>query len=160
MDEVVVSSKSCHDCASQMPETAAFCPGCGSSMSTPDRAESKVGIFSENIAGALAYFSFIPAAIFLFFNPYRSNQFVRFHSLQCLFCWLVGVLLAATLRLLALAFFWVPTVGPLLLVLIGGVLALAAFLLWIVLIVKALQGEILQLPWIGDWAEQRADINH
>jgi len=90
MDQVVISSKSCPDCSSQMPETAAFCPGCGRSMIAPERAVGRVGVFPEGIAGALAYFSFIPALIYLFREPYRSNYFVRFHSVQCLLCWLIA----------------------------------------------------------------------
>jgi uncharacterized membrane protein len=156
MDQAVVSSKSCPDCSSQMPDDAAFCPRCGRSMNAPERAEGRVGVFSESIAGALAYLSFIPALTFLFLEPYRSNRFVRFHSLQCLLCWLVAIVIATLLRLFSLVIFWIPRIGPLFLVLIATVSALAAFLLWIVLIVKAAQGEAFKLPWIGGYAEQHA----
>jgi uncharacterized membrane protein len=153
MDQLVVSSKSCPDCSSQMPEAAAFCPGCGRSMYTPERASGRVGVFSEGIAAALAYLSFIPALIFLFREPYRSNRFVRFHSVQCLLCWLVAIVIASLLRLLSLVIFWIPVAGPLLFVVIAAISALAAFLLWIVLIVKSAQGETFKLPWIGNYAD-------
>ncbi|HTS08902.1 MAG TPA: hypothetical protein VMP68_25250 [Candidatus Eisenbacteria bacterium] len=156
MDQVVVSSKSCPDCSSQMPDTAAFCPGCGRSMIAPERAVGRVGVFSESIAGALAYLSFIPALIFLFREPYRSNYFVRFHSVQCLLCWLIGIVMACMLRLLSVVVFWIPMVGPLLLAVLATVSVLAAFLVWIVLIVKAAQGEMFKLPWVGDYAAQHA----
>ena len=39
----------------------------------------------ENVAGMLAYFTIIPAIIFLLIEPYNRNRFVRFHSFQCLF---------------------------------------------------------------------------
>src|SRR5437899_1404024 len=84
----VEPSKSCPDCARPMPVHAAFCPGCGRSMQSSPRAEGKVGAFRESIAGALAYFSFIPAGVFLCIDPYRTNRFVRFHSVQCLLLWL------------------------------------------------------------------------
>ena len=156
MDQAVVSAKSCPDCSSQMPDAAAFCPRCGRAMNAPERAVGRVGPFSESIAGALAYLSFIPALTFLFLEPYRSNRFIRFHSLQCLLCWLVAIVIATLLRLFSLVIFWIPRIGPLFLVLIATVSALAAFLLWIVLIVKAAQGETFKLPWIGDYAEQHA----
>lgn len=159
MDQAVVSSKSCPDCSGQMPDAAAFCPRCGRSMNAPERAQGRVGVFSESIAGVLAYLSFIPALTFLLLEPYRSNRFVRFHSQQCLFCWLVAIVIATLLRLLSLVIFWIPRIGPLFLVLIATVSALAAFLLWIVLIVKAAQGEAFKLPWIGDYAEQHAPTN-
>lgn len=157
MDQLAVSSKSCPGCASDMPETAAFCPGCGRIMQETPRAHGKVGAFPENIAGALAYFSFIPAVIFLLIQPYRSNHFVRFHSVQSLLFCMATVAFASVLRLLSLVISWIPRVGPLFFVLIATVSGLAAFLVWIVLLVKALQGEMFQLPWIGALAEERAN---
>ncbi len=157
MDQLAVSPKSCPACASEMPETAAFCPGCGRTMQVTSRAQGKVGAFPETIAGALAYFSFIPAIIFLLVEPYRSNHFVRFHSVQSLLFCLASVAIASLLRLLSLVISWIPRVGPLFLVLIATVSGLAAFLVWIVLVVKALQGEMFQLPWIGALAEKRAN---
>ncbi len=157
MDQLAVSPKSCPACASEMPETAAFCPGCGRTMQVTSRAQGKVGAFPETIAGALAYFSFIPAILFLLVEPYRSNHFVRFHSIQSLLFCLASVPIASLLRLLSLVISWIPRVGPLFLVLIATVSGLAAFLVWMVLIVKALQGEMFQLPWVGAIAEKRAN---
>ena len=157
MHQLVVTSKSCPDCASDMPETSAFCPGCGRTMRATLRAHGRVGVFPEGIAGALAYFSFIPAIFFLLIEPYRSNHFVRFHSVQCLLFWVASVAIASGLRLLGLGISWIPRVGPLFLVLIAAVSSLAAFLVWIVLVVKALQGEMFHLPWIGALAEERAN---
>jgi len=37
---------------------------------------------SDNAAGALAYFTFIPAIIFLIVAPFNTNSYVRFHSWQ------------------------------------------------------------------------------
>jgi len=160
MDQLVVTSKSCPDCSNSMPDTAAFCPGCGRSMDAPERLPEKVGFLTENIAGALAYLSFIPAVIFLLVEPYRSHRFVRFHSIQCLLCWLAAILIACVLRLLALVIFWIPLLGPLLLALVATLSALAAFVLWIVLIVKAAQTEMFKLPWIGNYADQHAQTDH
>ena len=156
MDQLAVTSKSCPDCASDMPETAAFCPGCGRIMNVTPRVHGKVGAFRETIAGALAYFTFIPAILFLLVEPYRSNHFVRFHSIQCLLLWLASLAIASVLRLLALVVSFIPRMGPLFLMLIATFSALAAFLVWVVLIVKALQGEMFPLPWIGTLAQERA----
>ena len=76
-----VRLRACPDCAAQMPETAAFCPSCGRSVQTEARAQGKVGALSEPIAGGLAYFTFVPAIVFLVVEPYKNNRFVRFHSL-------------------------------------------------------------------------------
>ncbi len=133
MEQTSVQSKSCPYCAAQMPEAAAFCPGCGRSMQPATRAEGKVGILPESIAGGLAYLSFVPAIVFLFVDPYRRNRFVRFHSLQCILFWVAAVLLALLLKLAGMVLFMIPVVGPLLVLLIerrgqpGRFLHLAGF---------------------------------
>jgi uncharacterized membrane protein len=52
---------------------------------------------------------------------------------------------------------FIPLLGPLLVVLISACVGIAAFLLWLVLTVKALQGEMFKLPGLGDIAERNAD---
>lgn len=151
--------KPCSRCAFQMPQTAAFCPGCGERMEPRSLAQGTVGHLRENIAGALAYLTFVPATVFLLRDPYRRNRFVRFHSLQCLVLWLIGIVLALALRLLGMLVFLIPVLGPLLVVIIDVAFILAAILLWFVLIIKALQGETFGLPLVGDVAEQYADIS-
>ncbi len=152
MDEKSVPLTSCPHCAAQMPETAAFCPGCGRSMQT--RASGKVGIFPENIAGALAYLTFIPAIVFLTLDPYKKNRFVRFHSVQCLLLWGAVILLAIALKLASVVLFIIPVLGPLLVLLVSVVVGIAAFVIWLVLVVKAFQGEMFMLPMLGEVAEQ------
>src|SRR5205823_3932820 len=112
----------------------------------------------ESIAGALAYFSFIPAGVFLCIDPYRTNRFVRFHSVQCLLLWLATIVLAAILWLLGLIILRIPEIGPLVAVLAGTVSVLAVFLLRAVLVVKAAQGEMFKLPWIGNIGERRSEF--
>lgn len=147
---------SCPFCAASMPATAAFCPGCGIAMTAPERASGKVGLLGENIAGALAYLTFIPAALFLLLKPYRKNHFVRFHSAQCLFLWVAGLLIAVVLKLAGLALFAIPVAGPLFVVLVYILTTLAVLMIWVVLFVKALQGELFRLPLLGAMAEQYA----
>lgn len=158
-DQFGAGSKFCPDCSSSMPVSASFCPGCGGAMPSSPISDRRVGAFQEGLAGASAYFSFIPALFFLFREPYRSNRFVRFHAVQCLLLWVAGVPLAIIMRLLGLLVLLVPVIGPLLLVVGGTLFVLAAFLLWLVLIVKALQGQIFKLPWIGDFVQQFADLH-
>jgi uncharacterized membrane protein len=95
-----------------------------------------------------------PALVFLFLDPYRKNPFVRFHSIQCVLFWLVSVVLAVVVRVVFLGLLFIPIVGPLLAVLLVVVVALAAVFTWIVLLVKAFQGERFALPLIGNLSEQ------
>jgi uncharacterized membrane protein len=154
MEQIDVGLKSCPVCAAQMPASAAFCPGCGRSMQIEVPAKQKPGSLRENFLGALAYVSFLPALVFLFLDPYRKNPFVRFHSIQCVLFWLVSVVLAVVVRVVFLGLLFIPIVGPLLAVLLVVVVALAAVFTWIVLLVKAFQGERFALPLIGNLSEQ------
>ena len=126
-------------------------------MEAPLRAQGSVGVLPERIAGALAYLTFVPAVIFLLLDPYRKNPFVRFHSFQCIFLSAAVLLAAVLLRLLAVLLFIIPMVGQLLVLLTSVVVGLAAFVIWLVLLVKALQGDAFRLPWIGDLAAQMAE---
>ena len=157
MDELTPLPLACPDCDARMPETAAFCPGCGRPMQTTPRAQDKVGALTENVAGGLAYFTFIPAIVFLRVTPYNTNRFVRFHCFQCLLLWAAAVLIAVILKLGGLALFMVPLVGPPLVVVISVVAAFALLAVWAVLVVKAFQGEMFKFPLIGIFAEHYAD---
>jgi uncharacterized membrane protein len=176
----------CPYCAAQMPGTAGFCPGCGRPMpdrpmpghAAPDqstldqpaldqpipaepmlmeaRAQGRVGALPESIAGALAYLTFVPAVVFLVLEPYNKNRFVRFHSVQSLLLWGASVLFAIALKLASVVLFIIPVLGPLLVWLVSTVVVLAAVVIWVVLVVKALQGEMFKLPLLGDFASQQA----
>jgi uncharacterized membrane protein len=137
-----------------MPDTAAFCPGCGRRMRKPaPRAQERVGMFRENLAGALAYLTFVPAIYFLVVDPYKKS-FVRFHSVQCLLLWGVAIIVVLALWIASPLFFLIPVAGPLLMLLICVISGLAAVLLWLVLVIKALQGEMFKLPWVGRYAAE------
>ncbi len=119
------------------------------------RARGTVGALPETLAGALAYFTVIPAVVFLLIEPYKKNRFVRFHSFQCIGLWLVVVVVGALLRVVGFIVFFIPMFGPLLVWLASGVSILAFLAVWVVLVVKALQGEMFKLPVVGDFAEKQ-----
>jgi uncharacterized membrane protein len=125
-------------------------------MQTEERAQGKVGPLPEPVAGALAYFTLIPAIVFLVVEPYKKNRFVRFHSFQCLLLWGAGILVAIALKLSGLLLFIIPVLGPLLVVLVWTVVGFGAVVIWLVLVVKAFQGLMFRLPLLGDFAAQRA----
>jgi uncharacterized membrane protein len=145
---------SCPDCAAQMPGAAAYCPGCGRAMRPVERAQGVVGGLPETLAGALAYFV-LPAIIFLLVEPYNKNRFVRFHSFQCLGVCLAAVVIGASLRVVGVLLFFIPVLGHLLVFLVSMMIGLAFVVAWIVLVVKALQGEMFKLPLVGEFAERQ-----
>jgi uncharacterized membrane protein len=144
----------CPHCAASMPDSAAFCPGCGRTMRPVARAHGMVGVLPQTLAGALAYFV-LPAIVFLLVEPYSKNRFLRFHSFQCIGVCLAGVVTGAILRIAGVALFFIPVLGHLLVWLVSMVVSLAFFMIWVVLVIKALQGEMFKLPLVGDFAEQK-----
>jgi uncharacterized membrane protein len=119
-------------------------------------AQVKVGVLPENIAGGIAYMTFLPAIALLLRAPYSRNRFVRFHCFQCLWLWAACLLTALALRLIALIVFPIPRLGPYLVLLLTILAGLAAIVIWLVLVVKALQGEMFALPIVGQIADQQA----
>ena len=144
----------CASCGSPIAEAALACPGCGAAVGQAVGGGAAPGTpttgLTENLAGALAYVTFIPAAWFLLIEPFNKNPFVRFHSFQCVFLtgawlvlWFVSALLGSVLGL----------VGMLVLPFVG----LAGIGLWIVLVLRAYLGRMFKLPVIGDLAEKLAN---
>jgi uncharacterized membrane protein len=123
------------------------------------RVHGRVGIFPENIAGAVAYITFAPAVAFLLLNPYNRNRFLRFHSIQCLLLWTSLVLIGIAVKLVGLLLLIIPVLGHLLVVLLWMAVALAAVIVWLVVIVKSLQGEAFKIPLLGEFAEHLASVN-
>lgn len=121
------------------------------SEQTPSAANPS-GI-SENAAGALAYLTVIPAVILLMVEPYSRNSYIRFHAWQCIFmtgAWIaIDILIFVFGRLMPLFFLFQFGLYPL--------VALAMLILWIMVLIKALNGERLKLPLVGHLAEQQAN---
>ena len=148
----------CSACGTQMADNSAFCPKCGKAsgggisavpVSTSPSAASGSLPMAENVAGMLAYFTIIPAVLFLLIEPFNRNRFVRFHSFQCLFTCIALVVLHVVLSVFS-------RVLPFLMFGIWGPLGLAELALWILLVFKAYQHEMFKLPIVGDMAEKQA----
>jgi uncharacterized membrane protein len=133
-------SRKCPHCGTMMPVSAAYCPGCGWSMTPLPPA--------QRAAAAAAYLTLVPAAVLLFLPAFRKNRFVRFHSWQSILLW--GVFFVLTLVALVLS----NVAAAVYFLLFGILAALAMLFLWIVLTAKAWQGERFELPLFGMLAEK------
>ena len=104
----------------------------------------------ENVAGLLCYvLGWISGLIFLLLE--QENKFVRFHAVQSIVTFGGITIISIALSILGI----IPLLGVFFDFanwMIGGL----AFVLWIVLMVKAVQGTKYKLPWAGDFAEKRA----
>jgi len=107
----------------------------------------------------LAYFTIIPAILFLVMEPYNRKSFIRFHSFQCLF--LAGAWIVCWIGLVILSFVFgmvLPIVAHLIGFLLWMVLLLGFGVLWLVLVLKANQGQMFKVPVIGELAAKQAGV--
>ena len=139
----------CPTCGTQIADGAA-CPKCGAAAAGGGGATSGAGL-TDNMAGALAYVTIIPAIVFLVLEPFNRKRFVRFHSFQCIF-----FAIAWTALWIVLGFIGhIPFLGWAT-VLVWPLISLGGFVIWLILVLKAYQGQMFKLPVIGDMAEKQA----
>jgi len=94
------------------------------------------------MAAASYLLGFVTGIVFLLIE--KQSKFVRFNAMQSTI--LFGGIFVANI---ALGF--IPILGWL----VGLLLSLAAFILWIVCMWKAFQGETFKVPFVGDIAERQ-----
>jgi uncharacterized membrane protein len=140
-----------------MPEISAFCPGCGRSVK-PESAEAPViqagvePLSFDAALGAIAYLTLLPAIVLLLIPQTKRKKFLRFHAWQSIAFVIVSAVIGVLARLLFAGFGLFPFGGYLLGWLLAGVVSLALFFTWVLLVLKAALGEEYELPWIGPLA--------
>ena len=103
--------------------------------------KSSTGL-DENVAGLLCYvLGWLTGLVFLLVE--KDSEFVKFHAMQSLV-----VFLGITVLSIALGF--IPYIGWV----ISSIIGLIGLILWIVLVIKAYQGERWKVPVAGDFAEK------
>jgi len=146
----------CTSCGGQVPAGANACPACGSAIPGASAAPAAVPAgaagLTDNVAGALAYVTIIPAIIFLVLEPYNRNRFIRFHSFQSIFAAVAWTCLWVALNIIA----HIPFFGWLT-ILVWPLVSLGGFVVWLIVVLKAYQGQKFKLPVIGDAAEKQAN---
>jgi uncharacterized membrane protein len=142
----------CTVCGAQTPDGSTICPACSRTGAQAARpATAAAGGLTDNVAGMLAYVTVIPAIIFLVIEPYNKSRFIRFHSFQSIFFCVALIALSVALSI----FTFIPFIG-LILIPLHLLIGLGGFALWIILMLKANQGQMFKLPVIGDLAEKQA----
>ena len=133
-----------------MPDVSAFCPVCGRPVSAPGTLVAPGT--RDALLGGLAYVTVVPAILFLAVPPLKSSRFVRFHSWQSLFFAAAVVVAAVLVKVLFAVLSILPMIGFLAAWLSIGVAFIAVAVLWVVLPLKALQGQSYELPVLGSIA--------
>ncbi len=104
-------------------------------------AKTSTGL-EENVAGLLSYvLGWVSGLVFILLE--NENRFVRFHAMQ-------SIVVFGSLGVISIVLGWIPFIG-------WGVAWFAgtlSFVLWIVLMIRAYQGTMFKLPWVGDLAEK------
>ncbi len=116
---------------------------------------------SDNAAGAISYLTFVPAIVFLVMPPYNTNPFVRFHAWQSIF---LNVAAFAIYFALGIVSVFVATMMPFgtyggfgLWYLVVMAVRLTLFIIWLICVLKAVNGGKFKLPIIGAISEQMAN---
>ena len=104
--------------------------------------KSSTGL-NANVAGLLCYLAWwVSGLVFILIE--KDSKFVRFHALQSIYVF-------GTITVASIVLGWIPILGFVLSPLLG----LLGIVLWIVLMIKAYQGEMFKLPWVGDLVEKK-----
>ena len=154
----------CSKCGADVSGVAS-CPQCGTAaegqpagdpseapttpQGTPQAAPAAQSL-PDNVAGALAYVTPIPAIIFLLIDPLKTIRFVRFHSLQSIVFCLTAFAFQFAIMIVSVVLSFVG-VG-FIIGLLSTLISLGIFVLWIILVIKAYQGQEFQLPVISGLA--------
>ncbi len=124
-------------------------------MEPKDLGKTSTGI-AANVAGLLCYvLGWITGLVFFLIE--KENKFVRFHALQSIIVFGGLTVLQVALGIFtgilsAIGLGCFVAIFPI----ITGLIGLLMLILWIVLMVKAYQGELFKLPVAGDIAEKNA----
>lgn len=161
----------CPNCGAQV--NGNFCGNCGATMNAGAQPESgpqyqqqqyqqpqyqqpQAAGMPNNTAAALCYLAgFITGIIFLVIQPYNTDPKIKYHAWQS-----IGFNVAMIVIMVLLSILTALTGGILGLVLapLGLIIWLGAFVLWLILMYKAYQGDGLHLPVIGDFARKQAGM--
>ena len=160
----------CPNCGAQA--TGSFCPNCGTAIGSAGAGSAGASAYSSsppitsasglsnNVAGMLCYFPFfiglICSIVFLVVAPYNQNKTVRFNAFQSLFLHLSLFVFWIVLHLIVASLAFATHGVGFLLIGIYPLLWLCIFVLFLVLMYKAYNNQVLKLPIVGDLAQKQA----
>lgn len=108
-----------------------------------------------HLSGALAYL-LGPITGILFLILDRHHPFVRFHAVQCLVVSVVWFAAGLAIGILGVLIGWIPLLGWLVEVGLAVVVSGVGLVLWVLLMVRAFQGEEWEAPVLGRYARDFA----
>ena len=149
----------CSKCGGEVQTGVAFCPKCGQAQAGGEGAQvsrSAQPALTENVAGLLCYvLGWVTGVIFFLID---KRPYVRFHAAQ-------SIVVFGGLHFLNIVVAMIFGAGFMMMGGFGafglgaalyGLISLVAFVLWILLMVKAYQGEKFKVPVAAGIAESFA----
>ncbi|WP_109486081.1 DUF4870 domain-containing protein [Occallatibacter savannae] len=106
---------------------------------------------SYKAAGAISYFTFLPAGVFLVVSPYKDDRNLRFHAWQSILLSMAAFASDIVVGAVALV---TPLIGTAALAYSMRLMFLFWFVLWLACVIKAASGKAMRLPIIGRLAEK------
>lgn len=146
----------CTKCGAAVADNVGFCPSCGAPQAGGGAAIPAAGAQSgmaENVAGALCYvLGWVTGLIFYFID---KRPFVRFHAAQSIVTFggfqLIGIVIVMLFGISLMS----GGVGGMSLGFgLYRLLQLVGLILWILLMIKAYQGEKFRVPVAADLADK------
>jgi uncharacterized membrane protein len=106
-----------------------------------------------NVAAALSYIlGLITGIVFLVLE--KDNRFVRFHAAQSIMVSVLIILINVAVAMVSGVLAFIPVVGWLVVLILTMGLAAGTFVLWLLLMWRAFQGEEWELPVAGEMARK------
>jgi uncharacterized membrane protein len=139
----------CSKCGGEVGAGVAFCPKCGQAQTgeqVAQTSQSTQPAMAENVAGGLCYvLGWVTGIVFFLID---KRPFVRFHAAQSIVVFgglhiiniVIGIIFGAGLMMMG--GFGAFGLGAAL----YGLISLVALILWILLMVKAFQGQKFEVP--------------
>ena len=112
---------------------------------------------APNFASLVCYIC-TPITGIIFLLIEKENNDVKFHAWQSLVFGLAYIAVIIMLEVLAAILGMIASVLGIIIGFFIPIVMLAAFILWIVCMVKAYQGERWRIPVIGDFASKKAGV--
>ena len=127
------------------------------SYTTPPSIGPALPGLTDNMAAALCYvLGLLTGILFLVLAPYNQNRLIRFHAFQSIFVNLAYVAAMIVLAMLTGILHLIPVFGVMLSFVLYPIIGLCFFVLWLVLMYKAYNGERWVLPVVGPLAEKQS----
>jgi len=112
---------------------------------------------APNIASLICYIC-MPITSIIFLIIEKENLDVRFHAWQGTAFGIGYILVIIALEILAAIFGAIASVLGIIIGFFIPIVGLIAFVVWIVCLIKAYQGERWRIPVVGDFAAKKAGI--